>query len=132
MISSTINPVGPSGTTHGKHDVKDLTLNVSKTGTEFRQRHLRSPVIMEQFRHGPAFPALILISQDCFCCWDVLAIRQRRLRSVVSTRGVFGTIELSHTGGSGKSLAVLLPLNDIGQQPCSPFMVICCSWVFCI
>ena len=66
MISSTINPVGPSGNTYGKHDVKDSTLNVSKTGIEFRQRHLRVLVIMEQLRHCPAFPALILISRDCY------------------------------------------------------------------
>ena len=65
MISSTINPVGPSGNTYGKHDVKDLTLNVSKTGIEFRQRHLRLPVIREQLSHCPTSLALILISQDC-------------------------------------------------------------------
>ena len=65
VISSTINPVGPSGDTYGKHDVKDFTLNVSKTGIEFRQRHLRL-LVGEQLRHCSAFPALILISRDCY------------------------------------------------------------------
>ena len=159
MISSTINPVGPSGNTYGKHDVKDFTLNVSKTGIEFRQRHFRLLVIRQQLSHGSAFPTLILISQDCHVfevvspfgssgfSWSFPGRMFLKRSSCISNRNQ-GCWKRTHldftfpgfrsgwpgndTGSSCKSLAVLLRLKDLGQQPCSPFMVICCSWVSCI